>query len=270
MLVVDDNPANLQLVSSLLGDIGSTVTEADGGLQALEQLKVHSFDLIFMDIQMPGMDGVEVTRLIRRKPSLYRDIPIIALTAHALASEKSELLRNGMDDYLSKPVTERQLVNTILQWTDINLVKVQQPCPNNTPPPPTQPFELPVDHELEATTPIVDLPLAIKLAGDKEELAKELFQMLLNNLDKELSDITQTLQKKDFKNLLFQVHRLHGAARYCGVPALRDAAEGAEIALKQQRTDEIDQLISRIIFESEQIKLWAKSNPWVNSANSSP
>ena len=270
VLVVDDNPANLQLVSSLLGDIGSTVTEADGGLQALEQLKVHSFDLIFMDIQMPGMDGVEVTRLIRRKPSLYRDIPIIALTAHALASEKSELLRNGMDDYLSKPVTEQQLVDTILQWTDINLVKVQQPCPNNTPPPPTQPFELPVDHELEATTPIVDLPLAIKLAGDKEELAKELFQMLLNNLDKELSDITQTLQKKDFKNLLFQVHRLHGAARYCGVPALRDAAEGAEIALKQQRTDEIDQLISRIIFESEQIKLWAKSNPWVNSANSSP
>ena len=81
-----------------------------------------------------------------------------------------------MDDYLSKPVTEQQLVDTILQWTDINLVKVQQPCPNNTPPPPTQPFELPVDHELEATTPIVDLPLAIKLAGDKEELAKELFQ----------------------------------------------------------------------------------------------
>lgn len=271
VLVVDDNQANLKLISIMLGEIGAIVTEANSGKQALKKLKISAFDIIFMDIQMPGMDGVEATRLIRTNPSAYRDLPIVALTAHALASERDALLSHGMDDYLSKPITEQQLVDTILEWTDIKLIttftpKAEAP-PRRIKPSATQAFELPLSSVEENTPAIVDIPLAIKHAAGKEELAKELFAMLLKTLDDDYSAIEQAHQKGDNEKLLHQVHRLHGATRYCGVPALTAAAEKTEVALKLKQQNQIDQLTESLKFEIEQVKLWGKVNRWADVEN---
>ncbi len=104
LLCVDDNPANLLLVQTLLSDLGAQVTAVDSGYAALEVVQRERFDLVFMDVQMPGMDGRQATEAIRRWEAEREvsPVPVIALTAHALSNEKRALLQAGMDDYLTK------------------------------------------------------------------------------------------------------------------------------------------------------------------------
>ncbi|TXI28610.1 MAG: response regulator, partial [Aquipseudomonas alcaligenes] len=111
LLCVDDNPANLLLVQTLLSDMGAEVVAVDSGYAAVEAVQQHNFDLVFMDVQMPGMDGRQATEAIRRweHQREVEPVPIVALTAHALANEKRALLQGGMDDYLTKPIDERLL-----------------------------------------------------------------------------------------------------------------------------------------------------------------
>ena len=93
---------------------GADVVLAQSGKEALFQLKNHSFDVVLMDISMPDMDGYQTTRLLRQNKKLG-ELPVIALTAHALAEERVRCLAAGMDDYLSKPFQTVQLVDLINQ-----------------------------------------------------------------------------------------------------------------------------------------------------------
>ncbi len=113
VLLVDDHPGNLKLARVFLEELGVTVTACDNGQSALEAFREQPFDLVFMDIQMPGMDGKETTQRMRDSEPDGTHTPIVALTAHALESERRELLDRGLDDYLSKPITEGQLRHTL-------------------------------------------------------------------------------------------------------------------------------------------------------------
>jgi PAS domain S-box-containing protein len=115
VLLVEDERVNRISVLRLLEKLGHKVTTAVDGSQALERLRVSGFDLILMDIQMPGMDGMTTTRLIREDASLSRGgrIPIIALTAHAMKGDREKFLKAGMDDYLAKPVDFTDLVRVL-------------------------------------------------------------------------------------------------------------------------------------------------------------
>jgi two-component system sensor histidine kinase BarA len=123
VLCVDDNPANLLLVQTLLEDLGAQVVAVDSGAAAIKAVHHDSFDLVLMDVQMPGMDGRETTEKIRHWESGQpgNALPIVALTAHAMANEKRALLQSGMDDYLTKPISERQLAQVVLKWTGLVL-----------------------------------------------------------------------------------------------------------------------------------------------------
>jgi len=114
VLLVDDHPGNLKLARVFLEELGVTVTACDGGQSALDSFREQSFDLVFMDIQMPGMDGKETTQRMRDSEPDGAHTPIVALTAHALESERRELLDRGLDDYLSKPITEGHYA---IRWT---------------------------------------------------------------------------------------------------------------------------------------------------------
>jgi CheY-like chemotaxis protein len=107
VLVAEDNVVNQRVIERQLAQIGCIVRCANNGLLAVEALKEATFDLILMDCQMPEMDGYEATRVIRQ--SEYRDIPIIAFTAHALPSEREKCLVAGMNDCLTKPVRLQEL-----------------------------------------------------------------------------------------------------------------------------------------------------------------
>ncbi|MDR1378325.1 MAG: response regulator [Synergistaceae bacterium] len=115
VLLVEDNEINRMIATELLSDMGVVVSTAENGLDALETLKDNEYDIILMDIQMPKMDGLTATSHIRANPK-YADLPILALTAHALAEDREESLLSGMNDHLTKPIDPDQLFESLKQW----------------------------------------------------------------------------------------------------------------------------------------------------------
>ena len=111
LLIVEDERVNRLTLAKFVERLGHTHAEADNGRAALALLREQRFDAILMDVQMPILNGVETTRIIRSEEqySQVRDIPIVALTAHAMAGDREEFLKAGMDDYLPKPISLEDL-----------------------------------------------------------------------------------------------------------------------------------------------------------------
>jgi two-component system sensor histidine kinase BarA len=201
-----------------LEDLGIQVTSAENGLEAVALAKQHRFDLIIMDIQMPEMSGLEATQAIRLQEDAGQRVPIVALTAHALADEKDVMLKQGMDDYLTKPLQESQLIHAIEHWTGVSL---------------TTPI---VDENLVAKNQslvLVDWQESLKLAAGKTDLAQDMLKMLLNGLTLQRDKILSSQRDHNFPALLAHTHYLHGATRYCGVPQLRAATQHLEAEIKR-------------------------------------
>ena len=245
ILCVEDNPANLLLVQTLLEEMGAKVTAVDSGYTAIDAVKTVTFDLVLMDVQMPGMDGRQTTEALRQWESgrACAPLPIVALTAHAMANEKRALLQSGMDDYLTKPISERQLAQVVLKWTGLalrNQISEAHPEPARQ----------------HARLPILDHDEGLHLAAGKADLAVDMLAMLLASLDADRQAILQARNDNDHHALIERVHRLHGATRYCGVPQLRAACQRSETLLKQQSPqasealDELDQAIFRLANEA--------------------
>ncbi|MEB0009858.1 response regulator, partial [Pseudomonas sp. RTB2] len=245
LLCVDDNPANLLLVQTLLEDMGAKVLAVDSGYAAVKAIQKETFDLVLMDVQMPGMDGRQATETIRawEVEQQSTSLPIVALTAHAMANEKRALLQSGMDDYLTKPISERQLAQVVLKWTGLALRN-----------------HVPKRHS-ESTHHGIDLQVldpeeGLRLAAGKPDLAADMLAMLLASLDTDRDAIRDARDAHDKLALIERVHRLHGATRYCGVPQLRAACQRSETLLKQDAPeanaalDELDMAITRLAVEA--------------------
>ncbi len=115
LLVAEDNPVNQKLVVRLLEKLGAQVLLAHDGVQAVEIAKqTPDLMIVFMDCQMPNMDGFDATREIRK---MYPDLPICALTANAMSTDRDKCFDAGMNDYLTKPIRRADLAATLQQWT---------------------------------------------------------------------------------------------------------------------------------------------------------
>ena len=216
ILAVDDHLPNLIVLEALLGDINVKTTKAQSGQEALQiiqdriQQGAEPFDLIFMDIQMPVMSGIDTTRAIRSLESTIEGmkIPIIALTAHALADEKEKLLKVGMDDYVTKPIQMDQIIQILTHWTSDNFVKPSKSQEKTS--------------RLDTLDPnILDWKQCIQLAANKEDLAQDLLKMLVDSFPTELNEIEQLIEMEDYPQLEHVLHRLYGATRYVGTPQLQ-------------------------------------------------
>jgi PAS domain S-box-containing protein len=122
ILLVEDNDMNRLVAKTILKDYGLSITEATDGSMAVNAVKSNPFDLILMDMQMPVMDGIEATRRIRKDTN----VPIIALTANAVIGERDKCLSAGMDDYLSKPFEEEDLVRVMAKWLGVQTTAVSR------------------------------------------------------------------------------------------------------------------------------------------------
>jgi two-component system sensor histidine kinase BarA len=241
VLCVDDNPANLLLVQTLLEDLGAKVLAVDSGYAAVKAVQGETFDLVLMDVQMPGMDGRQSTETIRQWESERHctPLPIVALTAHAMANEKRALLQSGMDDYLTKPISERQLAQVVLKWTGLAL-RNQGPERSSD--------SLVGSHALQ----VLDHEEGLRLAAGKADLAADMLAMLLASLEADREAIRIAREINDHNALIERVHRLHGATRYCGVPQLRAACQRSETLLKQHdpkapsALEDLDRAINRL------------------------
>ncbi|MDX1816248.1 MAG: ATP-binding protein [Marinobacter sp.] len=258
VLAVDDNEANLKLIMTLLRDYQIDAEGACNGFEALSKARQAPFDLVFMDLQMPGMDGVETTARIRELDSGNHRTHIIALTAHALADEQDRLAQQGFDGYMAKPISSSQLTAIIREYTGYE--------PGETGAGERIPEVRDTRRVLRPSTrkmqkDCVSVEESIQLAAGKTDLAEELFSMLLEQLPADLERIEALWDDKQMEELLECVHKLHGATRYCGVPELRGAANQLETALKRGSAD-IEAHKNQLVSAIERLQIWSEQTDW--------
>ncbi len=218
VMAVDDNPANLKLIGALLEDQVQHVELCESGLQAVELAKQMQFDLIMMDIQMPGMDGIRACELIRQLPH-QQQTPVVAVTAHAMAGQKEKLLSAGMNDYLAKPIEEEKLHTLLLRYKP-------GPAAGNWVAP-AEAAEITVNEN--AT---LDWQLALRQAAGKNDLAREMLQMMVAFLPEIRNKVEEQLVGENPEDLVDAIHKLHGSCGYSGVPRLKNLCHLLEQQLR--------------------------------------
>jgi PAS domain S-box-containing protein len=202
VLVAEDNVINQEVARELLEAAGMTVVIADNGRQAVEAATSAGarFDAILMDLQMPEMDGIEATGKIRAHP-IAAGVPIIAMTAHALASERERCLAGGMNDHVSKPIEPARLYTTLAQW-----VKAPEGLPD---------------------LPGVDVTGALGRLGGDQALYHRLLASLLRDWDDAFTALDVAVEGGDFVAIRRIAHTLKGTSATLGVLPL--AAEAATL-----------------------------------------
>lgn len=272
ILAVDDNAHNLQLVSTLLRQLGVQVYEATHGREALQKVQQYQVDLVFMDVRMPGMDGIEATQRIRALGRRFRELPIVALTAHALAGERQKMLSAGMTDYLIKPISEAELLAVIRRWTgsELSFGDLTEPHRPAKPTPqklqPSEPYTLDLDAEEDAFSP-VDIALGVSLAAGKLDLAQDMLEALLTSLPERWQTIQEAYLAQQKETLLDEVHKLHGITRYCGVPNLGQVVEALETRLKAQAQPSVEDLMQQLEQEVQRLITWYQAHQPLSLAN---
>ncbi len=228
LLVVDDNEVNLMVASEILVHYGITADLATGGYKALNMLKNKKYDLVFMDHMMPEMDGIEVTKRLRDL-DYCKEVPIIALTANAVSGISEMFLKNGMQDYLSKPIDIREMNRVLRQWLPAN--KIIEKCEINNQ---TINIEnrLPKKSEIELLKEIEGLNCtdAIRAIGGSEKAYLSIMKTFYNSINTKIVEITKYWNKKDFSSCKIEFHGFKGALSSIGAQPLSDMAKALEIA----------------------------------------
>jgi len=243
VLAVDDNDANLKLINALLSEQVTEVVTAANGQQAVDLCKTEKFALIFMDIQMPVMDGISALKHIKNN-TFNDDIPIIAVTAHALNNEKDKLLNEGFDSYMTKPIDESMLRHIIYEYCDLELLgakatltKEVRNNKNNDKSTTNSKYQI----KLLQKSNIINWPLALERGGNKPALAKDMLSGLVDSLPDTKLSISEALTSQDIEQLKTLIHKLNGACCYTGVPDLNKITHYLETQLKQgQGIDDLE------------------------------
>ncbi|MGJ7456386.1 ATP-binding protein [Halomonas sp. RA08-2] len=251
LMAVDDTESNRLLLGELIVGPGIEVSLAASGEEALVLAQEQAFDLVLMDIRMPGMDGVAATRALRRLGGRWRTTPVVAVTAHVLEKERRRLLDNGLDDVLVKPVDGDQLRDTLHRHLGVMLTEE-----NETPSPLLEvaPTLTADDGEL----PTVDLELGARLAGGRASLARELLERLAAGLEENEAELRRALAEGDDEALLDGIHGLNGACRYCGAPRLGLIAESLETRLRTRGRDAVTPLMNDLFDAMADLRAWAQ------------
>lgn len=218
VLVVEDNPVNLQVVGSFLTRLGHTALRAAHGGEALELLAREPVDAVLMDLEMPVMDGLDATRAIRRGDAgeAVRGVPILALTAHVTLEHRKACRAVGMDGFLAKP----------LDITDLE--RALDNAAGRAPAPEDPEAAAPAPGAEELPAPDLDLDeLLERCAGDRE-LARGVLRSFLDDLGPKREALTHALERGDAAGAMRLAHALKGAAATAGLPRVRQLAGPVE------------------------------------------
>ncbi len=219
VLLVEDNAINQQIALELLGNVGLEVVTADDGSEGLEALERDGpFDLVLMDLQMPVMDGYQATRAIRADER-WREMPVVAMTAHAFAEERERCLASGMNDHVAKPIDIEELHMVLTRWIE----------------PRGEGLAAPVATEggagAEPGLPGIDMQRGLKLLGGNRELYLKLLKSFAEGHQGDLGRLEAALAADERPDALRIAHTLKGSAGNLGAMALSQAAGSLERAL---------------------------------------
>ncbi len=212
ILVADDNPTNLKLLSTLLERRGAEVIAIDQGEAALEELTRRRFDAALLDLHMPGIGGIEIARWLHDAPPPSGIPPLIASTADLLQETRDAAMRAGMSGFLEKPFTERELHDLLRELIDGRRTAGATTAP--------------------AANPIYDRAQALRATGGDDALADELLQQFLGDLDRDMVALHRLAEERDWSAVRELVHRVSGAAAICGLRQMGEVLDGIRRAAR--------------------------------------
>ncbi|MCI7760267.1 MAG: response regulator, partial [[Eubacterium] saphenum] len=202
------------------------VDTATGALETIEKVKKVKYDIVFMDHMMPEVDGIETTHIIRRLIVGYEDVPIIALTANAIGGTKEMFLREGMNDFVAKPIEVTDIVAAIRRWLPKEKII----------PAAVQKGKKSAEQKQELVIEGLNAQHALALLGS-EKLYMQILKEYYLSIEKRAAIISDMLQKNDIKGYTIEVHSLKSTSRQIGADELADLAASLEKAGNEQNVD---------------------------------
>jgi|GEM_PF-147288 len=238
LLLAEDNLTNQQVALGILSKLGLRADIVENGVEAIKALTNHPYDLVLMDVQMPEMDGLEATRQIRdpRSTVLNHQIPIIAMTAHAMQSDRETCLEAGMDDYVTKPVSPQALDEALERWLPRAIPETKAAGAGKTP-------NLDSDAGEELDAPVFDLDGMMGRMMQDVALARTVVKGFLEDVPRQIEALRVHLAGRNASSAVAQAHTLKGAAATMGGERLQAVAGKMELA---GQTDELEVIEARL------------------------
>ncbi|AEF82292.1 hybrid sensor histidine kinase/response regulator [Leadbettera azotonutricia] len=228
VLIVDDISTNLWVAKELMAAYGMDIDTCLSGSQAVEMIKNSHYDLVFLDHMMPGMDGLEVAAEIRamgKTDEYYRKLPLVMLTANALAGQRELFLKSGADDFLAKPIETKKLNAILEKWIPrekrINSIAEEARHPGEKSPP------LP-------SIPGLDQIRGMHNSGDDPAIYLDILSSFIQDGEDKAAELAEAAEKGDLRLYAILVHALKGAARSVGALEFGDAAALMEEAARRK------------------------------------
>jgi len=219
ILLAEDNIVNQKVTLKLLERMGYRADVVANGLEALKALETIPYTLVLMDVQMPEMDGIEATLQIRNRKWLIQnpDIPIIALTAHAMKKDREKCIETGMNDYLAKPIEPDELAKAISRWVPSNAGTL----------------EVRTSKKSLEQEPCFDRTALLERLGGKRELYQEVLTLFLQDAPEQFRSLQDAINSGDVAKAQNQAHTLKGASGNVGAVGLQKIALRIEKACKE-------------------------------------
>jgi len=253
ILLCDDNAINQKVAVRLLSQMGYQPDLAGNGLEALAALEGRTYDVIFMDVQMPEMDGLEATRVIRERqneksrfPNYKGPITIIAMTASAMPGDRDKCLAAGMDDYLAKPIRPEDMRSVVERWA--SAAKSEPPTTSQT-----ETATAMSDSNSESNQPPVEMDRLLDFSDGSLENLRELVTLYLKQTDEQLEQLAAAAAAGSAAEVRRLAHSCAGASSTCGmvriVPLLRELERQGEekklvnaVELSRQAREEYERI----------------------------
>ncbi|QTA82160.1 Signal transduction response regulator, receiver domain histidine kinase, Hpt-like [Desulfonema limicola] len=239
ILLAEDNTINQLVALAILEQYGFSADIADNGCEAVEALKKTPYDLVLMDMQMPGTDGIEAARIIRDPESgvINPDIPIVAMTANATTEARKKCFDAGMNDYISKPVDPNQLLSVISKFLPVS---VKAETGNK----PETPCDVPVSEIFNYQE------FRNRMSGMDQSVLINCIKQLTKNLSREIEKLDSALNEKNAANIRLYAHSIRGMCANASADKISETAHQIEIMGEQGNT-EIDGLLKELKEEYE-------------------
>jgi CheY-like chemotaxis protein len=236
ILLVEDNLINQIVASEILMAVNARVVKAGTGIEAIDVLKHKKVDAVLMDVQMPEMDGLEATRIIRNGLKMA-DLPIIAMTAHTMQGDREECIAAGMNDYLPKPIDSKELFRVLKK----NIARLKDKQPSSA-------DEITI-HKIDKSIfpeilPGIDVESGLKRVNGNRKLLIRIIREFKRDHADATGQIKNALIKKDMELALRLSHTIKGVAANCSAMDLATSAQNLESGIKKKQNDKYKDLLN--------------------------
>ena len=257
ILLAEDNAVNQKVALKLLDRLGYKADVVANGEEAIAALEKVDYDLVLMDVQMPEMDGLEATAVIRDPASEVRNhrIPVVAMTAHAMTGDRERLLASGMDDYVAKPVDPKELLEVMnRQLSDDSADSSPDTTAATTSGKREKSVPPPVSDDGKGHEPVLDLADLEERFGKDQEFCREIIDLFIHGMPKRLLDLSEAIAQGNEDQTHRHAHTIKGSAANIAAVRVSETARRIEAAAMEGKMDEAADLFPALTCEYEALK----------------